>query len=762
MEIEEGKIKEHLEKGKFLYKKGMLDAAIEEYKAVLRIDADFVEAHYNLGKAFLKKEMLDEARKEYEEALRIDPTYVNARFNLETVRIEIALREGEKGEVVGKSDKEKVVEHIGKGVFLAEKGMLDEAIKEFKEALKINPNYAPARYNLENALSEKERVRVIGMRDNEKAKEHFEMVNIFTQKGMLEEAIKEFKEALKKDPNNADLHTHLGSALAGKGMFDEAINELKEALRIDPNNYHAHASLGAAFSQEGMLDEAIKEFKEVAKINPNSADAHGGLGLVFSKKGRWDEAIREFKEALRINPNDPATHYNLGRAFDERAFLNKSSYAVASAVSDEAIEEYKASLRLDSDFVDAHICLGQAFIAKRMLDDGIKEFRDSVRINPNYAKAHFNLGLALAMKGLMNEAINEFEETLRIDPNNHDARRGFEYALKERGTAKNKALEHFLRAESLSKEGLLDDALKEYKQGLEISPNYIAAHNNLGNILLAKGMVEEAIKEFEEALRIDSNIADVHICLGNALYKKGMIEESVREYKKASKIDPNNVATHINLGSLFAMEGMIDDAISEYEEALKINPNNTIARNSLEHTLKEKKMGKYRIQKLPKDIEREYEKFLGKKKGIKLDIVSVHDLPQQSIILLKPDRNLSSEERTLRPYIKAKLLCEMPRAISSLNNKDLALIRTTPTLVTSADRKEFHQPGWTVKWRGHTIGPLSFMMDWDEDEQLFLAGLYEIAFKIRRVVSKEYQNQEFSVIKQIARAYRDEIKRIEI
>lgn len=702
MGIEENKVKDHLEKGKLLYKKGMLDAAIEEYKAVLRINADSVEAHYNLGNAFLKKEMLYEARKEYEEALRIDPTRVNARFNLETVRIEIALRDGEKVGIVEKKDEGEFREFIGKDISFVEKGMLDDIIKELKNEL-------------------------------------------------------------KEDPNNTDLHTHLGSALAGKGMFDEAIKELKEALRIEPENYHAHASLGAAFYQKGMLNEAIRELKEALKRNPDDADVHGALGLTFSKKGLWDDAIREYKEALRINPEESTTHYNLGLTFEKRKVASEHPGTTAMVVSEEAIEEYKITLQLDPNFVDAHISLGQSYAGKGMLDECIKEMKEAVRINPGYDKAHFNLGLAFAMKGSMDGAVNEFEETLRIDPNYPDARTSLEYARKERGTDKNKALKHFLRAESLSKEGLLDDAIKEYKQGLEIFPNYIAAHNNLGVVLLTKGMVEEAIKEFEEALRIDPNIAGVHICLGNALYEKGMLEESVREYKKALKFDPNNVVAHINLGSLFAKEGMIDHAISEYEVALKINPNNTIARNGLEHALNDKKMDKYKVQKLPKDIERECETFLGKKKGIKLDIVSVRDSPTQSIILLKPDRNLSYKERTtLSQYLKAKLLCEMPRAISSLNNKDLALIRTTPSLITYVDGKQFKQPGWVVKWKGYTIGPLTFMMDWDEDEQRFLAGLYEIAFKIQRVVSKEYQHQEFSVIRQIARAYHDEIKSIEI
>lgn len=106
MGIEEDKMKEHLEKGKLLYKAfterkkpkekmEMLDAAIEEYKAALRIDAVSTKAHYNLGNVYATKGMYENAVKEYEAALRIDPDHVNARLNLENVR-KIALVSGKK------------------------------------------------------------------------------------------------------------------------------------------------------------------------------------------------------------------------------------------------------------------------------------------------------------------------------------------------------------------------------------------------------------------------------------------------------------------------------------------------------------------------------------------------------------------------------------------------------------------------------------------------------------------------------------------
>jgi tetratricopeptide (TPR) repeat protein len=111
----------HNNVGAVLYKKGDLDAAIEEYREALVISPNFFESHFNLGLALYRKGDLDAAIREYREALKINPNDVETHYSL--------------------------------GVALGKKGDMDTAIKEYREALKINPDFVLAQRNLEASLS---------------------------------------------------------------------------------------------------------------------------------------------------------------------------------------------------------------------------------------------------------------------------------------------------------------------------------------------------------------------------------------------------------------------------------------------------------------------------------------------------------------------------------------------------------------------------------------------------------------------------------
>ncbi len=63
--------------------------------------------------------------------------------------------------------------------------------------------------------------------------------------GQVEEAVGHFKEALRLNPNYARAHCYLGSALARLGRREEAIKQLTEALRLKPDYAEAKEQLQA-------------------------------------------------------------------------------------------------------------------------------------------------------------------------------------------------------------------------------------------------------------------------------------------------------------------------------------------------------------------------------------------------------------------------------------------------------------------------------------------------------------------------------------
>jgi tetratricopeptide (TPR) repeat protein len=213
-----------------------------------------------------------------------------------------------------------------------------------------------------------------------------------------------WSDTVRKSPDSHEAHINLGLAYDGQGRVDEAIEEFRFALRLNPGNEIAHYNLGNAYHNLGLIDEAIGEFKEAIRLKHYFVNAHDNLGKAYAAQGRMDEAIEEFKEAIRLKPGFANAHNNLGNAY------------AAQGRMDEAIEEFKEAIRLKPGFANAHNNLGNAYAMKWRLDGAIEEYKKAIRLKSDYFDAHFNLGLAYKQKGLKNEAIRELEECLRIRP----------------------------------------------------------------------------------------------------------------------------------------------------------------------------------------------------------------------------------------------------------------------------------------------------------------------------------------------------------
>ena len=123
----------------------------------------------------------------------------------------------------------------------------------------------------------------------------------------------------------------------------------------------------------------------------------------------------------------------------------------------------------------------------------------------------------------------------------------------------------------LQAQGMLDQAISQYRHALKFKPNYAVAHNNLGIALQLQGKIDEAIKHFRQALQIKPDLDEVHFNLGLALKKQGKLDEAIKYFRQALQLKPNHFEAHNNLGIALQLQGKIDEAIKHFRQAIQIN-----------------------------------------------------------------------------------------------------------------------------------------------------------------------------------------------
>jgi len=119
------------------------------------------------------------------------------------------------------------------------------------------------------------------------------------EQGKPEEAIIEFKKAIRLRPDSAVAHSNLGWAYYYQGELDEAIAEYQEAIRIDPSLAYAYDGLGWAYYFWGEPDMAFQVLREAIRLDPSLAEAHHGLGRIYYDRGELDKAVEEARSRFR-------------------------------------------------------------------------------------------------------------------------------------------------------------------------------------------------------------------------------------------------------------------------------------------------------------------------------------------------------------------------------------------------------------------------------------------------------------------------------
>jgi thioredoxin-like negative regulator of GroEL/mono/diheme cytochrome c family protein len=130
---------------------------------------------------------------------------------------------------------------------------------------------------------------------------------VYLELGRPAEAVAHFAAAARLDPEAAPAQFNLGTALAVAGRTDEAVDRFRLALRLDPRYGRAHNNLGGILLQRGHADEALGHLREAVRLDRTNIQAHTNLADAYAALGQFDLAVRAVEAALRLDPSEPAS-----------------------------------------------------------------------------------------------------------------------------------------------------------------------------------------------------------------------------------------------------------------------------------------------------------------------------------------------------------------------------------------------------------------------------------------------------------------------
>jgi len=230
-----------------------------------------------------------------------------------------------------------------------------------------------------------------------------------------------FKHAIAvtdtKYPGFVVVHNNLGIALSRKKQFAEAIANFREAIRLQPNYAEAHNNLASTLGDQRKFIEALAHFQEALRLKPNYAEAHNNLGNTLSASMNFEKAVAHYQEAIRIQPDYSEAHFNLGNTLSKQKEFEK------------AIAHYKEAIKLQPKFTRAHNNLGSTLFQQGKFTDSISHFETAIALDPGYVEAHNNLGSALGQQGQFEAARAHFHMALKRDPGYSNAHKNLAAVL---------------------------------------------------------------------------------------------------------------------------------------------------------------------------------------------------------------------------------------------------------------------------------------------------------------------------------------------
>ncbi len=489
------------------------------------------------------------------------------------------------------------------------------------------------------------------------ARKYHEQYLIKGKKSDLDNAVDNYIDAIKFNPNIAEAYYRLATLLWDRGEINlsSAIEQCKSAINISPSNPNARIYAAYFLEMAKKYDEAEKELKEAIKLSPfKSARSRLSLASMYiDKMHDTNLNAKDFSQSLYYMlsgslsipldyPSMRMLYKNLSKNFSLifydllGKFLEKTkNYSMAVKAYDVAAnstgrneiyyqkigdinikEEDVETARnayikaLETNPYNKELLLKVATITQIYYENDINTAIDCysklLEIEENSANIYYELGHLYLKKEDIINSVNAFKLALNKDEENPFYHNALAYAL-VKAEQYEEACEHYKFAIDKNPDAEwtaivcqalaslyhnvfddIDTAIDLLKTAIILDENNDEIFVELGDIYLQTEDIDSAIKAYCESIKLNPKNAVSYNKCAMALWQKDYLEEAIIAYHKAIAIAPDYYSAYNNLGVIY-LDGIrnLKEAKKLFETAISLKNDYVMAHFNLGRVLQE-------------------------------------------------------------------------------------------------------------------------------------------------------------------------------
>lgn len=148
------------------------------------------------------------------------------------------------------------------------------------------------------------------------ARDHFRRGYRAAEEGRKQDAIKEYTEAIKMDPDYAAAYNNRGNLYRNLGDFEKALEDYNKAIELNLNYAIAYYNRGILYEDLEDPEKAMEDYCKAIELNADDADFYEGRGELYADLGDFEKAIEDYTKAIQLNPKLKEAYQNRAEAYD--------------------------------------------------------------------------------------------------------------------------------------------------------------------------------------------------------------------------------------------------------------------------------------------------------------------------------------------------------------------------------------------------------------------------------------------------------------